>query len=103
MTVKELKSIIESLDGDTEVILKEGDNFYDTFHVLVEIDGVQYLTLTKEVGSNEEAIALETLEIFNEKNINYSLDPTTGEINYPSVEDKERGEKVIREVEIDYC
>ncbi|WP_326511368.1 hypothetical protein [Clostridium intestinale] len=104
MNIKQLKEIIKDLDDDMEVIVKDEENeYYDCWSSVVNIGDIKILQITKESDLNEDYVAGEILERFNRENISYSIDPGTGEINYFSDVDLRRGEKIIKEIEEEYC
>lgn len=104
MNIKELKDIIKDLDDDMEVIVKdaEEDINYDSWGLVINIDGNEYLQVLREPDLKDELEALEILERFNRENILYSIDPENGDIYYPSAEEKEKGEQIIREIEKEF-
>ena len=104
MNIKELKEIIKDLDDDMEVIVKDEEEnvYYDSWCVVVNIDNNECLQVLREPDTTEDEMALEILERFNRDNIQYSLDVDTGEINYPSAEEKDKGEEIIKEIEKEY-
>ncbi len=104
MNIKELKEIIKDLDDDMEVIVKdsEEDINYDSCGLVINIDGNEYLQVLREPDLKDELEALEILERFNRENILYSIDHETGDIYYPSAEEKEKAEKIIKEIEKEF-
>lgn len=104
MNIKELKDIIKDLDDDMEVIVKdsEEDVNYDSWSLVINIDGNEYLQVLREPDTTEDTMSLEILERFNRDNIQYSLDVDTGEFNYTSAEEKEKGEEIIKEIEKEF-
>lgn len=48
---------------------------------------------------NNESIALEILEALDKNNIGYCIDPSSGDIYFTNAEQKEKGEKLIEEIE----
>jgi hypothetical protein len=51
---------------------------------------------------DEEIEALKILEVLDENNIGYCINPSSGDIYFANAEQKEKGEKLIKEVENKY-